>query len=166
MMPGDSRTTLRVASPADAAPLARLRWDFRAQHAEVGEGEPQFIERCGSWMATHLVDATRWLCVIAEDASTGNIAGAAWVQYVEKLPNPTDDEPELHAYITSVYVQPSARGGTGTKLLEALLAHVDARGVDSVFLWPTERSRSLYLRSGFRGAGSLGVMERRLTESV
>ena len=78
----------------------------------------------------------------------------------EKLPNPTD-EPERHAYLTSLYVRPHARDqGLGSLLLAAALAECAARECDSVFLWPTPRSRSLYLRHGF--SADSGVLEQRL----
>lgn len=56
----------------------------------------------------------------------------------------------MHAYITSVFVAPDGRGGgTGAGLLEAALAYCREQGVDSVVLWPSARSRTLYARSGF-----------------
>jgi len=59
-------------------------------------------------------------------------------------------ELERHAYITNVYVRPESRGvGTGEALLEAALAFCREQQVDSVVLWPTERSQPLYARHGF-----------------
>jgi hypothetical protein len=72
-----------------------------------------------------------------------------WASLVEKIPNP-GTEPELHAYITNMYVQDHARGGTGTSLLNAALAWCARQRVDEVILWPTPPSRTLYRRGGFR----------------
>ncbi len=75
--------------------------------------------------------------------------GNIWIQLIEKIPNPTL-EPEYHAYVTNFYVQEGARGkGIGSLLLEAALNWSKAQGVQAVILWPTEQSRSLYLRHGF-----------------
>ena len=46
-------------------------------------------------------------------------------------------------------VRPEARGGVGTRLLEAALEWAVSQHVDRVVLWPTDRSRPLYLRHGF-----------------
>jgi GNAT superfamily N-acetyltransferase len=75
--------------------------------------------------------------------------GAVWLQVVEKLPNPTA-ESELHAYISNFFVRPEFRNtGTGSLLLRAALDAAERLGVDSIFLWPSARSRSLYERHGF-----------------
>ena len=76
-------------------------------------------------------------------------AGTVWLQWIEKIPNPVA-ELEWHGYITSLYVREAFRERRlGTALLETALAACDERGVDAVILWPTPRSRSLYLRHGF-----------------
>ena len=72
------------------------------------------------------------------------------------MPNPVDER-ERHAYLSNLYVQPAARGGIGTRLLEAALDWAGANGVDRVVLWPSERSVTLYRRHGFVADG--GVME-------
>ena len=55
-----------------------------------------------------------------------------------------------HAYISNVYVTPSARGGVGTRLLRTALDWAASNRIDRVVLWPTARSRSMYQRHGFR----------------
>lgn len=62
--------------------------------------------------------------------------------------------------MTSLFVEPEARGrGVGAALLEAALRECEARRVDAVILWPTERSRRLYARHGF--AARRDLLERR-----
>jgi GNAT superfamily N-acetyltransferase len=87
-----------------------------------------------------------WRCWVAEREKT--IVGHLWLHLIEKIPNPVD-EAEWHAYITNVYVQESARGGTGGALMDAALAWCEEKDVDYIILWPTERSRTLYGRKGF-----------------
>jgi len=137
---------IRLAVPADAAALAGLRWAFRSVEAEPVEDEGAFLARCAAWMAERLA-SDRWRCWVA---GTGlELVGCLWLQMIEKVPNPAA-ELEQHAYITSVFVQPPARGaGLGEALLRVALDFCRENRVDSAILWPTTRSRSLYVRHGF-----------------
>lgn len=160
-MDQDPRPARRVrpSDPADAPTLAELRWEFRTALEPEVAPEPGFRERCADWMAARLARPDQWRCWLAED-DAGVALGTVWVQFLEKLPNPVH-EPELHAYLTSFYVRPAARNeGVGSALLEAALATCAARGADTVFLWPTARSRALYQRHGFDQRA--GMLERRL----
>jgi GNAT superfamily N-acetyltransferase len=149
---------IRRADPADAEVLARLRYAFRAAEDPVIEPEAAFVSRCMPWMTVRLEEDRRWRCWMAEDS--GEPVGTAWLQLIEKLPNPVA-EPELHGYISSLYVEPSRRGaGIGSRLLETCLRTCEEDGVDAVLLWPTQRSRALYARHGF--AIRDDVMEKRL----
>ncbi len=138
---------IRAASPADAPSLARLRYEFRAAANPAVEDEAAFVARCTQWMEARLAAGTSWRCWLVEDS--GRITGNLWLQLIEKIPNPAI-ELEQHAYITSVYVSPAARAsGAGEALLETALAFCREERVDSVILWPTARSRTLYARHGF-----------------
>ncbi len=134
---------------ADAPGLARLRLAFRSEHRPVVEPESDFLARCEAWMADRLARDAGWRAWVAVRRDTGTLVGTLWIQIIEKLPNP-GDETELHAYITSVYIQPDSRnGGVGSRLIEAALVTCRALDVDTVFLWPSSRSRPLYARHGF-----------------
>ncbi len=98
-------------------------------------------------MRTHLDDDTHWRAWIVEidDAPVGTV----WLQIIEKLPNPVVER-ELHAYVTNLFVLPESRGhGAGGLLLSALLGECAALDVDTIILWPTPESRTLYQRHGF-----------------
>lgn len=141
---------------ADAEALARLRFAFRAQLERPEEVEPVFLERCRHWMAARL-ERGPWYCWVLE--ADGQMVGTVWLQLLEKLPNPVG-EPEWHGYISSLYVEPAFRTqGLGSVLLSEALAECDRCGCDAVILWPTPRSRSLYLRHGFSVRDDL--LERR-----
>lgn len=143
----DADITIRLATAADAQCLAEMRYQFRAAIAPVNEDEAEFTARCRAWMQTRLGTTDKWYCWVAESAHT--IIGHLWLQLIEKIPNPIA-EPEFHAYITNVYVLPDARGqGIGTDLLQTALNWSRARDVQTVILWPTPQSRSLYLRHDF-----------------
>jgi GNAT superfamily N-acetyltransferase len=150
---------IRRAIPGDALLLADLRLELRTALAPEVEPEAGFRERCTAWMAGRLGLPGPWYCWLAE-AVDGALLGTVWVQILEKLPNPVH-EPERHAYVTGFYVRPAARNlGLGSALLEGALALCSERGTDTVFLWPTPRSRPLYARHGFTERA--GVLERRL----
>jgi ribosomal protein S18 acetylase RimI-like enzyme len=150
---------IRAATAVDAPRLAELREEFRTSLAPEVHPETGFLGRCRAWMAERLARSEIWRCWIAETEAEGTV-GMVWVQFLEKPPNPVG-EPELHAYLTSFYIRPSARDrGLGSALLEAALGACRERGCDSVFLWPTPRSRPLYLRFGF--TEQAGMLERRL----
>jgi len=140
--------TVRRASPDDAEALARLRYEFRASVNEPTESEAAFVARTSVWMRDRLDGGGRWHCWVVEGEGP-HIAGQLWLQLIEKVPNPAP-ELEHHAYITNVYVHPEQRGsGAGQGLMDAALAFCREERVDSVILWPTARSRTLYARNGF-----------------
>lgn len=139
--------SIRLATPSDALALARLRYAFRAAVNPPTEPEDAFVARAAPWMAERLGSGSPWRCWVAETFE--GICGHLWLQLIEKIPNP-GPELEAHAYITNVFVDPGARGsGLGQALMEAALAFCGERRVDSVILWPTARSRTLYARNGF-----------------
>lgn len=149
---------IRAAGAADAPALARLRYEFRAGLHTAVEEEQHFLERCVSWMADRLASRRIWRCWMAEESRMP--LGSVWLQLLEKIPNPVG-EPELHGYVTSLYVRAERRGaGVGSALLTACLEACESRGADSVFLWPTPKSRPLYERHGFSVREDL--LERRL----
>jgi len=149
---------VRRAARADAAALARLRYDFRAPLGETVELEGEFLERCESWMQARLHAESVWRVWIAEAGA--NAVGCVWLQLIEKLPNPVA-EAERHAYVSNLFVRDDVRGqGVGSQLLRAALDECDRLDVDDVILWPTPRSRSLYLRHGFTAADNMLVLRR------
>jgi len=148
---------IRTATIADAKMLAELRWEFRgAQNAAV-ETHDAFIRRCVAWMRRELQEGRGWKAWVAVHEHA--IVGQAWLQTLGKIPNPVAEREQL-AYVSNLYVKPSSRGGTGTRLLEAVLDSCRANGIDRVVLWPSKRSVTLYLKHGFSRGGD--VMELKL----
>jgi GNAT superfamily N-acetyltransferase len=158
--PASPLPRIRPATAADAAILTQLRYELRTGIAPDVTPEAGFHERCAEWMAARLPWTDVWRSWLAED-EMGEALGVVWLQFIEKLPNPVG-EPGLHAYLTGFYVREAARNqGVGTALLAAALAACEERGIDTVFLWPTARSRALYVRHGF--VGESGILARRVT---
>jgi GNAT superfamily N-acetyltransferase len=153
------KPTLRIAQPADAAELARLRYEFRSTERPATEPREAFVARATAWMRERLARGTPWRCFVA--VRDGAITGHVWITLVEKVPNPGGDEPERHAYLTNLYVRPAERGGTGSALLEVALTWCREARVDTVILWPSERSRTLYARYGFDASRAVLVLPLR-----
>lgn len=144
---GGAGVNIRLAAVSDAPALAGLRYEFRSSVGVVSERESEFIARCRRWMQERLREGGPWRCWVAERGQ--ELVGNLWAQLIEKIPNPVV-EPERHAYVTNFYVRERERGrGTGSLLLSAALGWCREAYVHAIILWPTERSRSLYLRHGF-----------------
>jgi GNAT superfamily N-acetyltransferase len=156
-MAKDLRYHIRRANVDDAEQLARLRFEFRTERVAAVENRSEFLDRCRSWMVQRLVPPSAWRCWTA--ALGPDLIGTLWMQLIEKLPNPGEEQ-ELHGYVSSVYVVPPHRNaGIGGALIDACLAECERARVDSVFLWSTPGSRPLYQRKGFAARDDL--MDRR-----
>ena len=139
---------IRMATSADCRPLAEMRYRFRAEVGSPTETKSRLVRRCTSWMQKRFRSGSYpWRCWVVDDGE--QLLGHVCVQLFEKIPNPVN-EPEHHAYVTNFYVVPEMRGhGVGKKLLNKALSWCRAQGADSVILWATPESRSLYRRCGF-----------------
>jgi len=148
---------VRRAVRSDAEELARLRYAFRLERRPAIEAPDAFFERCAKWMRPRLNIDSPWSVFVAE--RDGQIVGNIWVQIIEKIPNP-GPEPELHAYVSNFFIVPRERNtGLGTRMLNAIIEHCRTNSVDTVFLWPSERSRPLYDRFGFEAPTDLLVFD-------
>ena len=147
---------IRAAAVADARALAELRWEFRTSGYDPNETHDVFVRRCTAWMLREL-QRSSWQAWVAVDHE--EILGQVWLFAVEKIPNPIAELEKL-AYVSNLYVRPSARGGIGTRLLERALEWCRANQIDRVVLWPTTRSITLYRRHGF--ARDADVMELKI----
>jgi GNAT superfamily N-acetyltransferase len=143
-----ARIRIRLAKLTDCDALADLRYRFRTETEHTTETKPRFVRRCASWMKKRFRSRScPWRCWVLDDGK--QLLGHVCAQLFEKVPNPVNDEPELHAYVTNFYVVPEMRSqGLGKRLLNKALSWCRARGTDAVILWATPGSRSLYRRCG------------------
>lgn len=148
---------IRTATIADAKVLAELRWEFRSAQNTAVEAHDAFVRRCAAWMRRELQEGRQWKAWVAVQDHV--IVGQVWLHTVGKIPNPVAEREQL-AYLSNLYVKPSSRGGTGMRLLEAVLDSCRTTGVDRVVLWPSKRSVTLYLKHSFSPGGD--VMELKL----
>jgi GNAT superfamily N-acetyltransferase len=143
------RVRIRLARSGDSRALADLRYRFRTETEPAAETKQRFLRRCALWMKKRFRSgAYEWRCWVLDDGR--QLLGHVCVQLFEKVPNPVNDEPELHAYVTNFYVVPEMRSqGLGKRLLNKALSWCRARGTDAVILWATPGTKSLYRRCGF-----------------
>ena len=150
-----ARIRIRVARSSDCSALAEMRYQFRSEAGTATETRSRFVRRCAPWMKKRFRSGSSpWRSWVLDDGK--QLLGHICVQLFEKMPNPVEDEPEIHAYVTNFYVIPEMRSqGFGKRLLDKALSWCRAQGSDSVILWATPGSRSLYRRCGFMEAFDL-----------
>ena len=150
-----SDAVIRRAEIADAPALAALRWRFRTEDEEVGveapEDEREFSAGLAGWLRTRM--AGPWRVWLAE--ADGDACGHVFLCLVEKVPSPYPHARAL-GYVTNFYVTPEQRGhGVGRALLDEVTRYARDHHLDTLVVWPSERSASLYRRCGFEGPGEL-----------
>jgi len=157
-----ARIRIRLARPGDSRDLAEQRYRFRAETEPATENKSRFVRRCASWMKKRFRSgSSSWRCWVIDDGK--QLLGHVCVQLFEKVPNPVDNEPELHAYVTNFYVIPEMRShGFGERLLKQALSWCRVRNTDAVILWATPGSKSLYRRCGFIVPSDILELRRRV----
>ncbi|MGE7437639.1 GNAT family N-acetyltransferase [Kitasatospora sp. NPDC001175] len=148
-----SDVVIRRAEFADAPALAAMRWRFKAEEGgdEVPQNEEEFVAECEGWLRARMAGPWRvWLAEVG-----GRPCGHVFVCLVEKVPSPYQDSEAL-GYVTNFYVTPEQRNrGLGRALLEEVTRYAHAHRLDTLIVWPSERSAPLYRRCGFDGPGEL-----------
>lgn len=146
-----SNAVVRDATPADAAELARLRWEFRVAE-QAAQPRHEFLRDFEAWLREAL-ESGRWVVAVADTAS--GLCGCMYLERVTKLPVPGTSRREW-GYITSAFVAAEARGcGVGRRLLDHLIAAARERGLEFLLLWPSEEGVPFYRRAGFRPTADL-----------
>jgi ribosomal protein S18 acetylase RimI-like enzyme len=83
------------------------------------------------------------------------LAAMRWRFKVEEVPSPYPGSDAL-GYVTNFYVTPEQRNrGLGRALLGEVTRYARAHRLDTLIVWPSERSAPLYRRCGFGGPGEL-----------
>jgi GNAT superfamily N-acetyltransferase len=144
----------RFAEEADLPALAANRWRLRTEE----DGEPDgvdpaaFRRHCEAFLRDAL-RSERWALFVAE--SRGRIVANACVQVVPKVPRPGRFDDAI-GYVTNVYAEPEFRGrGLGAELMQRVVGWARERDLEILIVWPSERSRTLYARAGFRAESEI-----------
>ncbi|RZU72464.1 acetyltransferase (GNAT) family protein [Micromonospora kangleipakensis] len=103
------------------------------------------------WLRTRMAGPWRvWLAEVGDQP-----CGHVFVCLVDKVPSPYPGSEAL-GYVTNFYVTPEQRNrGLGRALLDEVTRYARAHRLDTLIVWPSERSAPLYRRCGFDGPGEL-----------
>lgn len=138
--------SVRRATDVDLTALAALRAQWHGRDADEA-----FVEELRAWSAR--ADRLVWVA-----SREGSVVGMVNLALFERMPSP-DRPPALWGYLANLYVAQPHRGhGLGAALVAAVVDEARARGLVRVVLSPSEQSRSLYARAGFRSADELLVL--------
>lgn len=144
-----SGVEVRVATLADLTALMGLRQQW-AEEQGVPQPDPEFSGRFEQWFRTEIRHRTFWLATI-----DGTAVGMVNLLTFTRMPTPGRPGGGW-GYLGNMYVAEAHRtAGIGRLLLDALVSHANAEGLERVVLKPTERSVSFYRRAGFDTANEL-----------
>jgi GNAT superfamily N-acetyltransferase len=143
---------VRVArGDADVEAMTELRRRWTEERRGVG-ADPGFAGRFRAWFQAEAHQRTFWLALL-DDAPIGMTNLLTF----ERMPGPEIDAGRW-GYLGNMYVAPEHRdAGIGRQLLDAVVAHADAHGLERIVLSPSERSVPFYRRAGFDDAYQLLV---------
>lgn len=152
---------LRVATPDDATLIARHR---AAMWRDMGRLQPDQFDAMVDATAPRLAALMRegryhgWLLAYAD--RPGVVVSGVGVVLREQLPFPVDGGRAIRfgeqGLVINVYTEPAYRGrGLAERLMRALLAWCETRGLASVVLHAAEAARPLYERLGFVGTNEM-----------
>jgi GNAT superfamily N-acetyltransferase len=141
--------TVRTATADDLPALVALRRAWTQERRGVPP-DPTFGERFAAWFHAEAHQRTFWLA-----EHDGAAIGMANLLTFVRMPGP--GTPDGHwGYLGNMYVVPTHRdAGVGRRLLDAVVAHADAAGLERIVLHPSERSIPFYRRAGFGDADQL-----------
>ena len=151
------KPAIELATTDDIQELARLRWELYAeQEGDLAESPDAYRERFANFARSALTSGD-WRSWVARDG--GRLLAAVWLHTVPRVPVPGKRAGPI-GYLTNVYVVPEHRNaGLGAQLLDRLKAWCGEQGYSVVIVWPTERSRPFYRRSGFDRSDEPLVMD-------
>jgi GNAT superfamily N-acetyltransferase len=151
----------RLATEEDMLRLAEMRWEFRAEE----DADPpvvsreEFVQECAGFMRQGLWEGD-WAYWVAE--SGGEMVSHVCVRLVRAVPKPSRLEDAWGYDVTNVYTRPEHRDrGVGSALLGRVVAWAREEELNTLIVWPGERSAAFYERVGFTGRNDVMELEIR-----
>lgn len=143
----EPQASIRFATVDEIPELTRLRWQLYAeQDGEPSEPFEGYAERFAVFARSALA-SEEWRAWVAR--ADGRLVGAMWLRTVSRVPVPGQRAGPI-GYLTNVYITPEHRNaGLGGRMMDRVKAWCRESGYSQVIVWPTERSRPFYGRSGF-----------------
>jgi len=150
----DDRSSARVrrATDDDIPALVAHRVALRTEAHPRRDDEVRAFRDATTEAYRELTATGELIAWVAE--RDGAVIGSVAAFIRRTLPNM--DGPALEARVQSMYIVPERRrGGTGTALLQALLAEMRARRVRRVYLRPSVSGRRFYPGFGFAASDEM-----------
>lgn len=144
----------RRASIGDIVELSNMRWVFQTESAETEPiwAKEQFIQACADFYAS-TIEAPNWIFWVAEDAD--KIVAHVSIHIISNIPNPHRFINKW-GYLTNVYTEQDYRNhGIGAQLLERAIEAAKGEGIETLIVWPSDRSIAFYQRAGFTGVNEI-----------
>lgn len=146
--------TIRAVTRDDVDALVVLRAGWAAERRGA-KPDPGFAERFRQWFDEEVRQRCFWLAEV-----DGRPVGMVNLVVFTRMPVP-DGIAGGWGYLANLYVVPEHRAdGIGRRLIDAVLAHADAEGLERVLLSPSEQSVPLYRRAGFGPADQILLRPR------
>lgn len=144
--------TIRRATPADAARLARCRLDLFREltPGPISDIGSAFEDSCHATLGQYLLAGT---CVawLAETPGTEAPIGSLAMLTFPRLPSPRNFR-AIEGYVLNVYVVPAHRHqGIASALTQAAIEHARREKFARLRLHSAALARAVYERAGFYG---------------
>lgn len=144
----------RRAITLDIVELAQMRWAFQTESAETEPvwDKEQFIQACADFYLG-IIGSPNWMFWVAKNAD--KIVAHLSIHIIHNIPSP-DRFINKWGYLTNVYTEQGYRNrGIGAQLLEYAIEAAKGEGIETLIVWPSERSVGFYQRAGFTGVNEI-----------
>jgi GNAT superfamily N-acetyltransferase len=146
--------SLREATLADAATLARQRWSMFLELRDASEPQQEEIEDAIRRYLAEAMPTGLFRAWLVETDGTPVAGGGLQLRPLVPRPGYIRGEPE--AIVLSIWTEPAhRRRGLARRVVEAILDWCRANGVGRVCLHASTEGRRLYEQLGFRGTNEL-----------
>lgn len=144
----------RKATKADIDQLARMRWDFQTESEKaspVWEKE-EFIKSCEDFYS-QVLDSQDWIFFIAE--FDNQVIAHVAILIVDNFPTPLKPV-NRWGYLTNTFTKKEFRGkGVGSGLIKYAIDEVKSLKIETMIVWPSEKSIDFYKRAGFNKSAEI-----------
>lgn len=144
----------RRASAKDIEELSQMRWVFQTESAESDPvwTKEQFIQACADFY-TSTIESPNWIFWVAEDED--KLVAQVSIHIINNIPSPHRFINKW-GYLTNVYTAQTYRNqGIGAQLMERVIEEAKGQGIETLIVWPSDRSVAFYQRAGFTGVNEI-----------
>lgn len=144
----------RNATSKDINELSLMRWEFQTESNEdkIIWTREKFIEFCEVFYM-NIIDSDNWIFWLAEDKD--RIISHVSVHIINNIPNP-NRLINKWGYVTNSYTKKEYRNqGVGSELIQHAINEVKSVDIETLIVWPSDKSFDFYKRAGFTENNSI-----------